>query len=94
MEHGGGEAMGNEKILCEHGCRNTCAMLIDALKDEKQKLTYYESMMSQCDEPEMRKFIKEIIGSHHSIIKRMTDRLSEIRARAESLDGVISSYEA
>ena len=56
--------MGTDKGNCEHRCRNTCAMLNDALQDQKKKIAYYESMLDVCDDPTVKKFTNEMLETH------------------------------
>ena len=85
--------MGTGKGDCEHRCRNTCAMLCDALQDEKKKITYYETMLTECDDPAMQKFVNEVMELHKTLVGRITEKLNVIRANAEVLDGIITSFE-
>lgn len=86
--------MGLEKVNCQHACRNTCAMLAEALRDETDIVRHFETMLAECDEPEMRKFVKEMTESHSLLANRISEKLKEIKARADVLDGVISSFDA
>lgn len=83
-----------ENVECEHRCRNTCTMLNDALRDEMMKIAYYEKMLLDCNEPEMRKFVKEVISTHNALMDRITDRLDVIKTNAEVLDDIIASFES
>jgi rubrerythrin len=87
------EYMGKGKAECEHSCRNTCAKLNEALQDELKKIEFYEAALVECDEPEIKKFIKEIAEEHRRLATRLSDRLSEIKAKSQVLDGVIASFE-
>jgi len=86
--------MGTGKSDCEHRCRNTCAMLSSALQDEKSKIRYYEAMLDDCNDPAMRKFVKELIETHELLLARMSAKLSEIKANAEVLDDIIEGFES
>jgi rubrerythrin len=85
--------MTKEKNSCQHRCRNTCSMLHEALRDEAGKIAFYEQMLGECDDPAMRKFVKELVSIHNGLIEKIRDRLNEISATAEALDGVIASFE-
>ena len=86
--------MGKGKAECEHNCRNTCAKLNEALQDELKKVEFYEVAFAECDEPEIRKFIKETGEEHRRLATKLSDKLSEIRAKSQVLDGVIASFES
>jgi hypothetical protein len=68
-------------------------MLCDALQDEKKKITYYETMLTECDDPAMQKFVNEVMELHKTLVGRITEKLNVIRANAEVLDGIITSFE-
>lgn len=83
--------MGN--VECEHRCRNTCAMLNDALRSELARVKEYEKMLVECDDPEMLKFVRELVGTHKAVINSITERLDVIKANAGVLDDIISGFE-
>jgi hypothetical protein len=68
-------------------------MLSDALKDEKKKIAYYEVMLAECDDPAMRNFVNEVADSHRTLVKCITEKLNQIKANAEVLDDIITSFE-
>ncbi len=85
--------MSAESIRCDHRCRNACAMLAQGLKQEETQIAYYESLLKQCDEPEIRKFTSEILSLHRDLASRIAERLNRIKTTAGVLDDIISSYE-
>lgn len=85
--------MTTEKIECGHRCRNTCATLNSALKDQKKIIEYYEVMLEECDDPGMIKFAKELLATHSHIASRIEEKLGEIKANAEILDDIIDGFE-
>jgi hypothetical protein len=86
--------MGTGKGDCEHRCRTTCAMLSDALQDERRRITYFEKMLVDCDDPAMRNFVKELIETHKLLVNRISERLNEIKANARVLDDIIEGFES
>jgi hypothetical protein len=86
--------MATGKTDCEHRCRNTCAMLNDALQDEKKKIAYYESMLNDCDDPGVRTFTKELLEAHSLLVSRISQKISEIGSNAEVLDNIIDGFES
>ncbi len=86
--------MGNEKVECDHRCRNTCAMLAEGLHEELSQVVYYERLVKNCDDPETKKFAEEILGSHRELARRITEQLSTIKTKAQMLDAIIASYES
>lgn len=86
--------MGTEKSNCEHRCRNTCAMLNDALQDEKKRIAYYESMLNVCDDPAVKNFTNEVLETHRLLVFRIGEKLEEIKANAKVLDDIIDGFES
>ncbi len=86
--------MSAENIECGHRCRNTCAMLNEGLKNESIQIAYYEKMFRDCDEPDVRKFARELADSHKLMADRIVEKLNIIRHRAGILDEIIDSYES
>ena len=86
--------MGTGKGDCEHQCRNSCAMLSDALRDEKKKIAYYETMLGDCDDPAMKSFVIEILETHKTLVARIGEKLDVIKVNAEILDDIIEGFES
>ncbi len=78
---------------CTHACRDTCAMLNEALLQETALLKFYEQIILQCDYPDVRAFIHDLSEQHSRSILRIVAKLNELRARGQVLDGIISSYD-
>jgi hypothetical protein len=85
--------MAPESVKCEHTCRNACAMLNQALREETAMVRFYEQILSQCDYPDVQSFIREQAEDRSRSVIRILQKLNEMRARAEIMDGVISSFD-
>ncbi len=85
--------MSTEKIECDHRCRNTCAMLSAALKDEQKAVRYFEAVIQQCDDPGRVAFAKDLHKAHTLAAQKIEERLRQIRASAEILDDIIEGLE-
>lgn len=81
-----------EHIECSHACRNTCGLLNEAIRRESEMVKVYEKMMSDCDYPDVQAFVREVLEERSRTVIRMMQKLNELRARGQILDGVISSY--
>jgi hypothetical protein len=77
---------------CEHRCRDTCAMLNNALHQETVLVRFYESAITQCDEVEMRSFLRGLAEERSAGIIRIMQKLNEVKARSQILDGINSSF--
>lgn len=82
------------KSECEHRCRNTCALLNEALLEEEKRVAFYESMVAECSDPSVKKFTLELASEHRRLLSRIREKLAEIGARAEILDDIIDGFEA
>jgi hypothetical protein len=86
------ENMKRSEINCMRTCKNTCAMLNEALRKEASIVRYYESLSEECNFPEVHNFLQEIIEEKRSGILRIIQKLNELHARSQASDGIISSF--
>lgn len=84
--------MNQDEINCQHACRNTCAMLNDALRKETAMVRFYESTIEECNLPEVSSFMNELVEEKRKVILSIIQKLNEIHVRSQSMDGVISSF--
>jgi hypothetical protein len=84
--------MKENEIKCMHACKNTCAMLNEALRKEASIVRFYEGMLDECNLPEVRSFLTETIEEKRKAILRIIQKLNEIHARSQAIDGMISSF--
>jgi hypothetical protein len=80
------------EVKCMHACKNTCSMLNEALRKEAAIVRFYEGMQDECNLPEVSSFITDIIEEKRKGILRIIQKLNEIHARSQVIDGVISSF--
>ncbi len=73
-------------------CKNTCAMLNEALRKEAAIVRFYENMLEQCNIPEVSSFVQESIEEKRQGILKIIQKLNEIHARSQVVDGMISSF--
>jgi hypothetical protein len=84
--------MKQNEIKCIHACKDTCAMLNEALRKEASLVRFYEGMLDECNLPEVRSFITNTIEEKRKAILRIIQQLNEIHARSQVIDGMISSF--
>ena len=86
--------MNESSVKCAHACRNTCAMLTEALREEGGMVAFYEQLRSECDYPDVHAMLQELMESRSKSVLMINQKLNELRARADIIDGVISSYDS
>ena len=84
--------MNLEDFTCNHACRNMCSALNEALRAETKLTEFYERMEGECDYPEIHRFIHEIVEQRRESILCIVQKLNEMYARGEALDGIASSF--
>ena len=84
--------MNQTEVKCVHACKNTCAMLNEALRKEASIVRFYEGILEDCNLPEVKSFITETIEVKRNGILKIIQKLNEIQARSQVLDGLISSF--
>jgi hypothetical protein len=53
---------------------------------------FYEQVMKDCDYPDVNSFVRDLLEERSRTVIRIMQKLNELRARGQILDGVISSY--
>jgi len=84
--------MKDVETKCLRKCRNTCASLNEALRIEASSIRFYEGVQKECNIPEVKSFINEIIDERRKGIVRIIQKLNEIHAKSQISDGIISSF--
>ncbi len=84
--------MNQTEVKCVHACKNTCAMLNEALRKEASIVRFYEGILEECNLPEVKSFITETIEGKREGILKIIQKLNEIQVRSQVVDGLISSF--
>jgi hypothetical protein len=85
--------MSEKKVNCVHACRNTCAMLAEALREESEMVSFYEKLQQECNYPDVHDMLLHLIESRSKAVLMINQKLNELSARAAIMDGIIGSYE-
>jgi ferritin len=84
--------MKEREVECLHNCKNTCSMLNEALRKETALSRFYEDILEQCTMPDVSSFVTDQIEEKRKCILRIVQKLNEIHARSQIIDGISSSY--
>lgn len=84
--------MSDLESKCQHACKNTCATLNEALRKETAMVKTYESILEECNIPEVKSFMEELVDEKRRVILRLIQKLNEIHVRSQAIDGVASSF--
>jgi hypothetical protein len=85
--------MSEKKVRCVHACRNTCAMLAEALREESEMVSFYEKLQQECNYPDVHDMLLHLIEARSKSVLMINQKLNELSARAAIMDGVIASYD-
>ena len=84
------QAIDSRGSTCNHDCRITCKMLTEAMRKEAEMIHFYESIMTECDYPEVNSFLRKLLEEKSRIVLYINQKLNEIRACGQVSNGVIS----
>ena len=80
------------KVDCQHACRNTCAMLNEALRKEASMVRFYEGILAECNYPEVKSFLNDLVEEKRKSILSIIQKLNELHVQSQSIDGIMSSF--
>jgi rubrerythrin len=79
-------------VNCQHACKNTCATLNEALRRETALVRFYESVLDECNIPEVSSYMASMVEDKRKVILSLIQKLNEIHVRSQTLDGIASSF--
>jgi rubrerythrin len=79
-------------IKCQHACKNTCATLNEALRRETAMVRFYESVLEECNIPEVSSYMNGLVDDKRKLILSLIQKLNEIHVSSQALDGIASSF--
>ncbi len=79
-------------VKCQHACKNTCATLNEALRRETAMVRFYESVLEECNIPEVSSYMNGLVDDKRKVILSLIQKLNEIHVSSQALDGIASSF--
>jgi rubrerythrin len=67
-------------------------MLNEALRRETASVRFYETVYDDCNAPEVKNFLGEIVDERRSHILKIIQKLNELHARSQAMDGITNSF--
>jgi hypothetical protein len=86
--------MNENKINCEHYCKNTCATLEEAIKRHEGLVQLYESALIECSIPDISSLLNRMIINAKKVIDELKLKLSEIKSTSGIIDDIEKSYDS
>jgi len=84
--------MVEHNVRCDHTCRDSCAMLNEALRRETASVRFYETVYDDCNAPEVKSFLGEIVDERRSHILKIIQKMNELHAKSQAMDGIANSF--
>ena len=84
--------MEENKINCEHTCKNTCEALNQALEKETSILEIYNSVVDECSLPEAKSLLSELINDKKKVVRKLEQTLNELQEKSHIIDDIAESY--
>jgi len=67
-------------------------MLNEALRKEASMVRFYEGILAECNFPEVRTFLTDLVEEKRKSILSIIQKLNELHVQSQSIDGIISSF--
>jgi hypothetical protein len=67
-------------------------MLNEALRKETSLVMFYKSTLEECNIPEVKNFINDLVEEKSKIVLQIIQKLNEIHVRSQIMDGVATSF--
>ena len=84
--------MEENKVNCEHACKNTCEALKKALKSENSILEIYTSVVDECTLPEVKSLLSELIDEKKKVVQKLEQKMDELQEKSHIIDDIAESY--
>ncbi len=80
-------------IECAHNCKEFCTALETAMQREKDAILQYGALRDQCDYPDVKILLNELILQRQRSIGLLVETKTLIRSKFEVLDQVREGFD-
>jgi rubrerythrin len=84
--------MEENKVNCEHACKNTCEALKKALIGENDILEIYNNVVDECTLPEAKSLLSELIDEKRKVVQKLEQKMHELSEKSHIIDDIAESY--
>jgi rubrerythrin len=77
---------------CIHSCKGLCSALSAAQHREEEALHLYREYAAECDYPDVRELLNELIAGREQAIEQLRRKREELNARFDALDGINEQF--
>jgi|AP12_2_1047962.scaffolds.fasta_scaffold13944_2 rubrerythrin len=81
------------KQRCQHSCRDKCRALEFAEILELQAIKEYTTFRDECDYPDVKSMLSELIGDHERILATLHEKREQLSEKFTVLDLINESFE-
>ncbi len=85
--------MKENKINCQHACKNTCEALEVAVTLEEDIVLLYKSVVEDCNIPGISELMNRMIEKTNKTIAELNQKLDEIKSTSGIIDDIEKKYD-
>ena len=78
---------------CKRSCDGKCEVLENLLRQEKEALHRYETLIDMCDYPDVRTFLVDLLKAKQAFEGRIAAKIEEFKIQSETAHDVLTSFE-
>lgn len=82
-----------QDMECAHTCRGLCRAIEIATLKEKEAILQYDSLRDECNYPDVKVIINELILHREKSIRLLEDAKVRLRTKFEVLDQIRGGFE-
>jgi Mn-containing catalase len=79
---------------CKRTCDGKCEVLENFLRQEREALHRYETIIDMCDYPDVRTFLVELLAAREAFQSRIAKKIEELKTQSETAHDVMDSFES